>query len=524
MQSILDGQGRSFSAAQSFIEDYTKDGLIPATNAITAYKNLAMRGYDDSQIQQVMAALKDASAFGRQASYTMGEAVESATEGLKNENSILVDNAGVTKNVAKMWEEFDELNRLQSDTGSGGTGGVTNGVVGGGVSTSIVAEAQVEDTISPKLQEIADKIKELVEPLKNIDFGAAVEAFERLSKAVSQFDGIIVNALEWAWYNILVPLKKWTIEEAGPAAVSTLASAYELLSAALEPVIAGLEDLFIALQPVFNFIGDVILFVLEKWQELFDDLARTFEKKGPKIAGIISDIGEILAAVWSVIEPILRALMEVWGEAFSYLSEATANSIGLAIDILYGIAEFLAGVFTGDWERAFNGLVQIGEGFGEATEKQFSLIQKDVLSPFDSWLSGVFSKDWSDTFGVLGDGLNGFFSSVSDTCSSIKRVFSGITTFLTGVFRGDWQKAWIGIQEIFGGTFEAMVGLVKAPANTIIGLINGLVSGVVSAINAVIRALNGFSFSIPDWVPSFGGKKLGFSIRTISCPTSSLIS
>lgn len=29
-----------------------------------------------------------------------------ATEGLKNENSVLVDNAGVTKNVAKMWEEY----------------------------------------------------------------------------------------------------------------------------------------------------------------------------------------------------------------------------------------------------------------------------------------------------------------------------------------------------------------------------------------------------------------------------------
>ena len=106
LQSILEGQGRSFSAAQSFIEEYTKDGLIPATNAITAYKDLASRGYDDSQIRQVMLALKDASAYGRQASYTMGEAVESATEGLKNENSILVDNAGVTKNVAKMWEEY----------------------------------------------------------------------------------------------------------------------------------------------------------------------------------------------------------------------------------------------------------------------------------------------------------------------------------------------------------------------------------------------------------------------------------
>lgn len=106
LQSILEGQGRSFSKAKGFINDYIADGLVPLTDAVNAYKNLAARGYNDEQIQQVMERLKDAAAFGRQSSYTLGAAVSSATEGLKNENSILVDNAGVTKNVAKMWDEY----------------------------------------------------------------------------------------------------------------------------------------------------------------------------------------------------------------------------------------------------------------------------------------------------------------------------------------------------------------------------------------------------------------------------------
>ncbi len=106
LQSIVEGQGRSFEKAQAFIKAYTEDGLIPASNAITAYKNLAARGYDDNQIQQTLTALKDSAAFGRQSAYKYGEAIETATEGLKNENSILVDNAGVTKNVAKMWEDY----------------------------------------------------------------------------------------------------------------------------------------------------------------------------------------------------------------------------------------------------------------------------------------------------------------------------------------------------------------------------------------------------------------------------------
>ena len=36
----------------------------------------------------------------------MGEAVKSATDGIRNENSVLVDNAGVTKNLSVIWEEY----------------------------------------------------------------------------------------------------------------------------------------------------------------------------------------------------------------------------------------------------------------------------------------------------------------------------------------------------------------------------------------------------------------------------------
>lgn len=106
LYSIVNGTGKSFEEAKGFLEEYTKDGLIPLTDAVTAYKNLASRGYETEQIEGILTSLKDASAFGRQASYTYGEAIKSATEGLKNENSVLVDNAGVTKNVAKMWDEY----------------------------------------------------------------------------------------------------------------------------------------------------------------------------------------------------------------------------------------------------------------------------------------------------------------------------------------------------------------------------------------------------------------------------------
>ena len=61
---------------------------------------MALRGYSSDQIKKTMNALKNSATFARQSTYSLGDAVQTETEGLKNDNSVVVDNAGVTKNVA----------------------------------------------------------------------------------------------------------------------------------------------------------------------------------------------------------------------------------------------------------------------------------------------------------------------------------------------------------------------------------------------------------------------------------------
>ena len=106
LQSIVEGTGGSMKKAQQFVEEFTADSLVPAADAALGLKNLLARGYTEEQASEVLYRLKDAAAFGRQANLDLGEAIATATEGLKNENSVLVDNAGVTKNVAKMWDDY----------------------------------------------------------------------------------------------------------------------------------------------------------------------------------------------------------------------------------------------------------------------------------------------------------------------------------------------------------------------------------------------------------------------------------
>lgn len=106
LESVANASGFGIANALQQAEKLAADGLITVAEAAKALQNLLARGYSLDQAVTTLERLKDSAAFNRQAHLQLGEAVVTATEGLKNENSILVDNAGVTKNVVKMWEDY----------------------------------------------------------------------------------------------------------------------------------------------------------------------------------------------------------------------------------------------------------------------------------------------------------------------------------------------------------------------------------------------------------------------------------
>ncbi len=112
LEAVANATGAGIGNALQKAEALAADGLIGVSDASKALQNLLSRGYNLDQAVDTITRLKDAAAFNRQAALSMAEAVVGATEGLKNENSMLVDNAGVTKNVAKMWEEYAKQRRI----------------------------------------------------------------------------------------------------------------------------------------------------------------------------------------------------------------------------------------------------------------------------------------------------------------------------------------------------------------------------------------------------------------------------
>lgn len=99
--------------------DLVKNGLLNVGDASLSLKNLLASGFTLEQSIELIKRFGDSAAFGRQGSLEFGYAIVSATEGIKNQNSVLVDNAGVTKNLSMILKEAGysekDLQNVQSD-------------------------------------------------------------------------------------------------------------------------------------------------------------------------------------------------------------------------------------------------------------------------------------------------------------------------------------------------------------------------------------------------------------------------
>ncbi len=105
LQSVATQNGVGSLAIKEAV-DQVSDAFLDSASAANAYKNLLTRGFSLDQATNTILRLKEAAAFGRQANLGFAQSVVTATEGIKSENNALVSNAGVTKSVVKMWQDY----------------------------------------------------------------------------------------------------------------------------------------------------------------------------------------------------------------------------------------------------------------------------------------------------------------------------------------------------------------------------------------------------------------------------------
>ena len=115
LQKTAIATNNSMSDIQDTIEDVNKLKLMDEGDLNASIKNLLLYGYTAEQAADILKVLQDAAVGNRQASYSLSEAVKVTTEGIRMENSVLSDAAGVQKNISKMYEEYAQKIGKSSD-------------------------------------------------------------------------------------------------------------------------------------------------------------------------------------------------------------------------------------------------------------------------------------------------------------------------------------------------------------------------------------------------------------------------
>lgn len=388
--------------------------------------------------------------------------------------------------------------------------------------------------------------------LMKVDFDKIRNSLNGLWKALTPFAIHVGEGLLWFWENVLVPLGTWTANELIPMFLDNLSTA-----------ISTFNSILIALQPLFQWFWDSVLQPIAQWTggafnaiwDKTNGLLKTFSDWCAANPGVIQTIATVIAsffAAWKISEFIANAagfittianvvssIKSISGAVALVKTGVEALVGALGGPLVIGIAAAIAAgiLLYKNWDTICEYAAKLREWVTEKTRalrddatKAFETLRDNVknavkvlrddikekwdwiqekLSQFSKWLGSIFKTDWTKNFGIFGNVLKGFLKSAKDVIRDVKQIFNGFNDFISGVFSGNWKKAWTGIKSIFVGVFRGLADIAKSPINAIVGGFNS----VLGVVNGLIRKVNNirFKITVPDWVPGVGGKWWGFN-------------
>lgn len=397
----------------------------------------------------------------------MASGYKAAAQSAESLATAITGVADATKEAAKAAEGYlsplDEINKMStpeapssSSTGGGGASIDYRSIENGGN----IAEETTES------------------------FNKVLSMFKPLNEAWSEYGDSISKTLKDIGREIVDSIKEVTTETAGW---------FSRLN--WKPVFASFDELLKVIKPLTDLITGGfawayknVLLPFGKW---------TIEKTLPAGIEYLSSKVDLLVSQLKLLAKVFRHLYDkILKDFLSMLGDVAVNGIGL----LSGFTTFVSGIFSGDLEKAFTGIEKMLLNLEAGFNTVLTYIKDKIMIPFDRFLSEVFVIDWRGAFGILGNSLNGFSSSMKTVWDGIKQQFSGVNTFIRGIFSQNWKQAWDGVKQIFVGILTSLAGFVSTPINSIIGMINALIESVVHALNSITDMANNLLSKVPSWI------------------------
>lgn len=185
----------------------------------------------------------------------------------------------------------------------------------------------------------------------------------------------IINTIDNVWNNTLQPVLGAIIDAVG-AVMDVFKALWEnAIGPVIEHVADGLSKLWSGtispiVEKILSVVGKVIELVMALWTNVLAPIVTwIIGTLGPSIANIVNTIWDIVSGLFSSIGGVIEGLLTM----------------------LEGIIDFLVGVFTGDWDRAWKGIVNIFIGLGNSIISAFEFVVNAIIGLINGMISLVYN-------------------------------------------------------------------------------------------------------------------------------------
>lgn len=302
-------------------------------------------------------------------------------------------------------------------------------------------------------------------------------------------------------------------EDLGPEVVNQLASITDEAYAAGDELAKMSEvkydNLGDALKGAGRKIETALMPVANQMTSFLTDALNTINFDGIG-QGLANGLTQAVNFVKPIIEPLITPIQQLFtsmfsGDMFSGLGGIISSIQAPLVSMSQSLAPLISG-FGQLAQQVFPVLAQVGQtvvtAFSGLVSALAPLVQS-LLPPLGS-LINLVGQAFIGLVNMVMPPITSLINFITPAFQGLMTILQNLIDFVVNIFSGNWSAAWNNVTSIFGTIWGGISGLVKAPINAVIGI-----------INSAIGAINSISVTVPDWVPVLGGQTFGFSIPQI---------
>lgn len=307
----------------------------------------------------------------------------------------------------------------------------------------------------------------LAEPFKNYFTNNLTPALQTAFKSIGTIASGLGDTFNLVfgqlWDNVIFPSLNTMITTVLPLLTDQWTAPAEVMTTLFETVKTIFDEVFVTgVMPILTTLQGV-------WSDLWITSAKLWSQYGEPmmeaIQSLITSVGDTVLTVYKEwIQPVIQwvcdLIKSLWDKAIKPVYVKVVAVVAKIVDCVKAVWNF--------------------------------------LKPFVDWFVKTLGPTIKNVLAAVKGVFDTVFTAIGDIIGGIIKTFGGLIDFITGVFSGDWNKAWQGICNFFSGIWNTIWGVIKGVINLIIDGINMLWTGIYTVVKGIVDAIGGVAGAIGD--------------------------